>query len=96
MESLRLARPRADGRAAALPLRVRCWRSLSGAGICVIAAVMAWLEAWCSGATVIDAMEEMALAFPKVDDAKRKELAAAHAALGGKRHSHDRATRRIA
>jgi hypothetical protein len=55
-----------------------------------------WFTRLVVGATVIDAMEEMALAFPKVDEAKRKELAAAHAALGGKRPSRDRATRRIA
>jgi PPK2 family polyphosphate:nucleotide phosphotransferase len=62
----------------------------------VVPADNKWFTRLVVGATVIDAMEEMALAFPRVDDAKRKELAAAHAALGGKRRARDRATRRIA
>ena len=35
-------------------------------------------------AAVIDALEEMALAFPKIDRAKRQELEASRAALESK------------
>jgi PPK2 family polyphosphate:nucleotide phosphotransferase len=49
----------------------------------VVPADNKWFTRLVVGAAVIDAMEEMALAFPKVDREKRKELAAAHAALAG-------------
>ncbi len=49
----------------------------------VVPADNKWFTRLVVGAAVIDAMEEMNLAFPKVDREKRKELAAAHAALGG-------------
>jgi hypothetical protein len=56
----------------------------------VVPADNKWFTRLVVGAAVIDAMEEMGLAFPKVDGAKRKELAAAHAALGGIQRSTDR------
>ncbi len=49
----------------------------------VVPADNKWFTRLVVGAAVIDAMEEMALAFPKINRAKRKELAAAHAALEG-------------
>ena len=49
----------------------------------VVPADNKWFTRLVVGAAVIEAMEEMALAFPKVGGEKRKELAAAHAALGG-------------
>jgi hypothetical protein len=51
--------------------------------VVVVPADNKWFTRLVVGAAVIDAMEEMALAFPKVDREKRKELAAAHAALAG-------------
>ena len=49
----------------------------------VVPADNKWFTRLVVSAAVIDAMEEMGLAFPKVDREKRKELAAAHAALAG-------------
>ena len=49
----------------------------------VVPADNKWFTRLVVGAAVIDAMEEMALAFPKVNREKRKELVAAHAALAG-------------
>ncbi len=47
----------------------------------VVPADNKWFTRLVVGAAVIDAMEEMGVAFPKMDRAKRKELAAARVAL---------------
>lgn len=61
----------------------------------VVPADNKWFTRLVVGAAVIDAMEQMGLAFPKVDRAKRKELAAAHAALGGKPRANNRRKQRM-
>ncbi len=51
----------------------------------VVPADNKWFARLVVAAAVIDALEGLGLAFPKVDEAKRKELAAARAALLGGR-----------
>jgi PPK2 family polyphosphate:nucleotide phosphotransferase len=47
----------------------------------VVPADNKWFTRLVVGAAVVDAMEEMSLSFPKMDQAKRRELAAARAEL---------------
>jgi hypothetical protein len=47
----------------------------------VVPADTKWFTRLVVADAVVDALEEMKLAFPKVDRARRKELAAARAAL---------------
>ncbi len=55
----------------------------------VVPADNKWFTRLVVAAAVIDAMEDMSLAFPRVDRAKRRELAAAYAALGGTPRARD-------
>jgi hypothetical protein len=55
----------------------------------VVPADNKWFTRLVVGTAVIDAMEDMALAFPKVDRAQRRELAAAYAALAGPARTRD-------
>jgi hypothetical protein len=50
----------------------------------VVPADNKWFTRLVVAAAVIDALDELKLAYPKVDDAKRKELDAARAVLVGK------------
>lgn len=52
---------------------------------CVVPADNKWYTRLVVGATVLDALQDLPLAYPTLDDAKRKELAAARAALEGKK-----------
>jgi len=52
---------------------------------CVVPADNKWYTRLVVGAIVLDALQDLSLAYPKIDDAKRKELAAARATLEGKK-----------
>jgi hypothetical protein len=53
----------------------------------VVPADNKWFTRLVVGAAVIDALEDMSLAFPKMDRAQRQALKAARAELGGGRSS---------
>jgi PPK2 family polyphosphate:nucleotide phosphotransferase len=69
-----------DGYMAAYDDMIRA-TSTSHAPWCVVPADNKWFTRLVVAATVIDALEQLDLAFPKVDKAKRNELAAARKAL---------------
>ena len=60
----------------------------------VVPADNKWFTRLIVSSAVIDAMEDMNLAFPKLDRAKRRELAAARAALEDPERPNGRHTRK--